>query len=250
MRDISQRPQLFALLGTVPRILLCPYVYRRKENAEPLRKIEEFIFDADRGELVRIGRLKPAEIPIHIQRNVRADCREIFRHLRVFRSASDILADLPRYLSRIGHHVLYRSPFRKQLGRLLLSDSLDPWNVVGGVAGKGEIVDHLLRTGKMPVLLDFVDSKNLRRSGAASGTEQLDLLRNELGGILVGSDYVYRIESISLRLHGKRADYVIRLVPFLAQHRNAQRLGHLERIRDVGGKILRHLLTARLVLRV
>ena len=209
----------------------------------------KLVLGADGGKPLAVRLLARERIERDLQRHVGADRGEELRHLRVLRAGGHLLGHLALEVSSVGDQVLNGAELREERGGSLLANALDAGDVVGRVAREREPVDHLRRGDEAPVLLHARLVVDLRAVARASGTEQADVRRDELGGVLVGRREVH-VEAFGGGAHGEGAHHVVRLEALLANERQAQGLRQLERVGDVGGEILGHLLALRLVWRI
>ncbi len=228
---------------------------RRFGRGDP-RIVEEFTrqsvqleLRANRREFLAVGLLEAVVVPVHLEGNVRADCREELRDPRIFRSGEDALGEFALDLADVRNDALDVAELRKQVRRRLLADTAYAGNVVGGVPCKREVVNHLQGVAQMPVFADLRDVENLRRVARTRGTVEAHARTHQLRGVLVGRREK-DLEPGRRPLRGERADDVIRLEAGDAHDGNAQRLRQFERLRNRGGDVLRHLVACRLVGRI
>ena len=105
----------------------------------------------------------------------------------------------------------------QQAGRSLRTNARYAWNVVGRIAHQREVVDDLLGRNA-EFLFDAFDVHH----AAGHGVDQGDMAIDQLGHVLVtgGDDHW----SVCCRTAAcQRADHIVRLDPFNAQQREAQR---------------------------
>ena len=216
---------------------------------EPAREGVQLELRADGAELLGVRLLAFEVLEGNVHRHVRADGREELGGLRVLRAGRDLLGELALQLGGVRDEVLHGAVLGEEQGGGLLAHAAHAGDVVGGVAGEGEPVDHLARRRELPVLAHPRLVVDLRVAAAAAGTEQADVRRHELSGVLVrrGEEHV---EPLGRRAHGERAHHVVGLEPLLPQHGKAERLRELERVRDGGGEVFGHLLALGFVGRV
>jgi len=125
----------------------------------------------------------------------------------------------------------------------LLAHSLNPGDVVGGVAHQAEDVADLL--GRDAEALDDGLAVN-DLVVAAADVEEFDVVADELHEVLVAGDDV-ALPAFGLGLPGDRAYQVVGLVARALDGRDAEALGHLVNQRQLLGHLVGHLLARGLV---
>ena len=216
---------------------------------ESPRKGVELELRADGAEFLGVRLLAEEIVERDIQRHVGANGREELGGAGVFGAGRDFLGELALQLRGVLNEVLNAAVLGEQRGGRLLAHAAHAGDVVRRIARERKPIDHLAWRGELPMFAHLRLIVDFRVTAAAAGTEQADMRRHELRGVLVRRREVH-VKPLARRAHGERAHHVVRLEALLAQHGDAERLGELERIRNGGGEVLGHLLALRLVGRV
>ena len=216
---------------------------------EVLGKVVQLVLGADRRQPLAIRLLPRKRIERHVQRHVRTDRGEKLGHLRVLGAGGHLFGRLAFQVGGVRDQVLHRAVLREERGCRLLAHAPDAGNVVGSVTRERQPVDHLRGARKAPMLLHARLVVDVGILACATRPEEADVRRDELGGILVRRGKIDLV-TLGRRTDGERTHHVVGLEALLSDHGQAQRLGQLKRIRDVGGEVFGHLFALRLVRRV
>ena len=169
---------------------------------------------------------------------------------RLRREGLDLVALLALELIGCSHYRLHRTEALDQLLRGLLAHPGDAGDVVHGVAGQTDQVDHLLRSRHAEPLPHAGHVENLRWIAAhARQPVQKRVLADELCEVLVERDHV-GVEPGRLGTPRDGPDHVVRLDAGVADDRDAHRLGHPLHVRQGVAHPLGSLLARALVVGV
>ena len=162
------------------------------------------------------------------QGDVAPDGREEARHPRVPGAGGDLFAEFALEFGGVGDDGLHVAVLRDERRGGLLTDAPDAGDVVGAVAGEGEVVDHLRGACEPPVGADLGGAEDFG-GGLADPVEE-GARADELGDILVARHEVGVDVACRLGGGGIGAHEVVGFKAVGADNRDVhgggERLGH------------------------
>ncbi len=162
---------------------------------------------------------------------------------------SKIFSHHPADLPRMRKHAIERAVLAEPAYRGLRSDLFDARNIVDAVADQRQVIDDAFRRNAKARYHPVPIEAPSRSAVAAHGVEQLHLIVDQLGQVLVGRDD-HDPQAFAPRPFGQGADHVVGLHTRDLQNRPTQRLYRLVDRRDLGGQVVRHRGAIGLVFRV
>ena len=148
MRDIRQR-----LVGRWRRLLVLQKRRRKSElglggsgrDANPVGHLTQFILGENGREPRHVQRPQGQIIERRCDRGIADDCHQALAEAGIFGMGLNRLARLPLHLPRVRQEIVQRAIGRQELDGRFGPNARNPGDIVAGIPGESQIVDHLLR---------------------------------------------------------------------------------------------------------
>jgi len=181
-----------------------------------------------------------------VHRDIGPDCGEFFGEACLICVGFDLFLLLALELVGVFQETFEGIELAQEFCAGFLADAGDAGNVVGRVTPHAEEVDDLFGAVELVFLADFGWAENFHVGAGTTGTEEGDVIGDELGEILVRGDHE-DFEAFGFGLFGQGADDVVGFVAVFFKDGDVEGLGEFENKGDGGAEFLGHLLALGLV---
>ena len=218
----------------------------RSGDADAVGHLAQFILGEDRRKLGRI-QLRQNQIVQRLRhRCITDDCHQTFAEASIFGMGLNRLTRLSLHLPRMRQEIVQRPISCQQLDGCFGTNARNPRDIVAGIPGEGQIVNHLLRRGNSPFGAELFG----RKQRLIPGMENRDMRTGELPQVLIRGRNDDLLEPGLHSACGKCPQNIVRLIALSLDRADAPSFRQLLCLPNGGGDVFRHLLALGLVGRI
>ncbi len=209
------------------------------ERRQPIDQRAEFELAEQPHDLGPVVVGQPRRFQIQRDGEIANDSAQLAAREHLLSGLDQLLAQLVRlHFVEAGVDSLDRAELAHELGRRLLADAGDAWDVVRRVALEGLVLDHLVR----PQLEALPDPGRVVEHGgvhALARRHEARVLGHDLQHVEIAG-HNGRVQAARVEIAGDRADDIVRFVAGHLVDRDPKRGHDLSNLRELRAQVVRH----------